>query len=90
MRQKEGRLDDKIREYCNKHDIFYMKTSGGGLPDCIMCIDGKFVAFETKVDDNFLSELQKFFIKKIKRNEGIALEIRSYKEAVEIINGLRK
>ena len=71
MRQKEGKLDDKIKKYCDDRDIFYMKTNGGGIPDCIMCVNGKFVAFETKVDKNILSEIQKFFLRKILRNKEI-------------------
>lgn len=90
MRQKEGQLDDKIRDYCKKNDIYYLKTTGGGNPDCIMCINGRFVSFETKVDDNTTSPLQDYFIEQIKRNEGVSLEIRSYKEAVEVIERLRK
>lgn len=86
MRQKEGRLNDRIREYCNKHKIFYMKTNGGGLPDCILCVNGKFIAFETKVDNNKLSELQKYFLDVINNNGGIALEIRDFKSAKEIID----
>ena len=85
-RQKEGLLDDKIREYCKQNNIFYMKTNGDGLPDCIMCCKGKFVAFETKVDKNKLSELQKFFINKIEKNKGVALEIRTFEDAKKIID----
>lgn len=88
MRQKEGQLDDKIKKYCDKHDIFYMKTNGGGIPDCIICKDGHFIAFETKVDKNTLSELQKFFINKIKRNYGIALEIRDLETAIYVLEHL--
>lgn len=86
MRQKEGKLDDKIKKYCDTHGIFYMKTIGGGLPDCIMCINGYFVSFETKVDKNTTSKLQDFFINKIEKNKGVALEIRTFEDAKKIID----
>lgn len=90
MRQKEGILDDKIISYCHKNNIYAFKTNGNGKPDIIMCIEGLFVAFETKVDDNVLSPLQIGHIKKIKKSNGIVYEIRSYKEAITVIDNIKR
>lgn len=89
MRQKEGILDDKIKQFCDKNNMFYLKTNGGGVPDCIICVNGYFVAFETKVDKNKMSKLQVFFINKIKKANGIALEIRNYDDAIAVLMELK-
>ena len=85
MRQKEGQLDDKIKKYCDDNNLFYMKTIGKGYPDCIICVNSYFVSFETKVDDNTLSELQKYHIQKIKNAKGVSEEIRDYDTAIKIL-----
>lgn len=90
MRQVEGRLNDKIREYCTKYNIYYLKTNGGGNPDCIMCINGKFIAFETKIGKNKTTDLQDYFIDKIIKNKGVALRIYTFEEAKQQIDYYRK
>ena len=51
--QPESRLVKKIQDYCHKNNIWEMKVWGSGMqrsgiPALILCIDGKFVALETK------------------------------------------
>lgn len=88
-RQKEGILDDNIRKYCENNNYVYLKTDGDGFPDCVICCNGRYVAFETKVDNNTLSELQKYYVKKINRAYGHAYEVRSLKEAISILEDIK-
>ena len=88
MRQKEGLLDDRIGKYCKENNIWSMKTSGNGIPDIIICVNGLFVGMETKVGNNKLSPLQQWQIRMIKKAKGDVHEVRSYKQAVEILEGL--
>lgn len=90
MRQKEGILDDKIHKYCEELDIWCMKTGGQGIPDVIMCINGRFVAFETKVGKNKLSVLQIWQCGRIQKSGGLTYEIRDFKSAKEKIDELKK
>jgi hypothetical protein len=46
-----------------------------GIPDCLLCIRGQFVALELKVPPNTLDALQEHVISKIKRAGGLALEV---------------
>ena len=43
-----------------------------GTPDLLMCIAGRFVAWELKVGDNVADALQKYHLEEIKKAGGIA------------------
>ena len=91
---RESSLVKKIQSYCKKNNIWCVKIWGGGyqsggIPDLILCVDGLFVAIETKVDDNKLSCLQEYNIKKIRQSNGEAAEIRSMEEFMDLINKVK-
>ena len=56
-----------------------------GEPDLVCCYEGRFVAFELKVDNNKPSALQLEKIKDIKRAGGIALPVYSINEIKETL-----
>lgn len=53
-----------------------------GIPDLIICLEGKFVALEVKTSDGELSPIQKYTIDSINKSGGHAFEIRSVQEAL--------
>ena len=86
MRQKEGILDDKLVKNCKENDVWVMKTGGQCIPDLVMCIKGRFISFETKVDKNEMSELQLWQKAMIEKAGGIVFEVRDFKTGKELID----
>lgn len=46
-----------------------------GIPDLIICVNGKFVAWELKVKKNKATKLQEHNLNKIREAKGVALVI---------------
>ena len=72
---------------------FAWKEHGGmygtaGIPDIICCLNGRFVAFEVKMETGKLTKLQESMITKIKAAKGKAFMVTSVEEVKEIINHL--
>ena len=72
---------------------FAWKTHGGmygtaGLPDIIVCLNGRFVAFEVKTPVGKLTKLQEITIQKINAANGNAYKVTSLQEVKEIIQNL--
>lgn len=62
--------------------------SAKGFPDLILCIRGKFVAFELKVGKNGMQSDQRIWKKRIERAGGFHFVPRTVEEFVEIVEGL--
>lgn len=65
MIKPEKKLQDKAIEYLRRRGIYYLNLfgdgmSGKGKPDLIVCLNGRFVAFELKVGENDLQDDQKY------------------------------
>ena len=76
-------------------NCYSYKNHGGqfgqaGLPDLIVCLNGRFVAFEVKTDIGKLTPLQAVAIRKIKEAGGVAEVVRSLAEAKAVIERLLK
>jgi len=72
---------------------FCWKQHGGqygtaGLPDIILCFNGRFVAFEVKTPSGKLTKLQETTITKIIAAKGEAFKVTSVEEVREIIKNL--
>jgi Holliday junction resolvase len=83
--------------YLRNQGIFCFKVWGSemmmvGLPDIICCMEGKFIAFETKMPDKRknLSPKQDYVHRLITAAGGMALVVCSVTEVAEIINKLRE
>ena len=75
-------------------NCFFWKEHGemygtAGIPDLIICLNGRFVAFEVKTETGVVSKLQEQTINKITAAHGIARVVRSVDEVEEIIKTLR-
>jgi len=69
---------------------FAWKTHGGmygtaGIPDIIVCLDGRFLAFEVKTEKGKLTKLQEATIAKINAANGKAYKVTSVDEVKKII-----
>ena len=72
---------------------FCWKQHGGqfgtaGIPDIIVCYNGKFVAFEVKTETGKLTMLQESTLRKINAAKGNAYKVTSLQEVKEIIKNL--
>lgn len=70
---------------------FCWKEHGGiygtsGIPDIIVCIDGRFIALEVKTQKGKTTPLQDAAIRKIRLSGGSAFVVRSVEDAKNAIN----
>ena len=93
MIKPEKRLQDKAVAYCRERGIYYLNLygdgrSGKGKPDLIVCIGGRFVAFELKVGTNCLQDDQKIHKLRIERSGGLHFSPYTIEEFISIIKEL--
>lgn len=83
MSPLERTTNAEIERVLDEAGAWYFKTWGSaqraGLPDYIGCVDGRFVAVESKARGarRGVTALQRVVLDRIRRAGGIALEIRS-------------
>jgi hypothetical protein len=78
-------LIDKKIYHINIHNSGW---AARGAPDLIVCIHGKFVAFELKVGANRLENAQIINAKRIIENGGLHFVVRSLDEFTSILESL--
>ena len=93
MPKPEKKLQDKAIAYLKDHDIYYLNLygdgmSGKGKPDLIVCLDGKFVAFELKVGENDLQDDQIIHKRRILRSHGLHFSPYTLSEFISILETL--
>lgn len=76
----EKDIENKIKFALKQADCYYIKNHGSqyavpGIPDIIFNLDGYFIAVEVKKWPNKPTMIQKFHLKEIRKNKGIALII---------------
>lgn len=92
---QEKNLENKIKDFLKKNNIYHFKTKGGiygtiGLPDLVICINGKFVGLELKSKIGKVSLQQYKNGAKITENKGIFAVIDDYDNFLELYNDLIK
>ena len=95
MIKPESSLQTKVVAYLKGRGIYCLNLfgdgfSGKGKPDVIACINGLFVAFELKVDENDMQDDQIIHKRRIERSGGLHYCPRSLGEVIEIIEELTK
>ena len=90
---KEKNLENKIKDFLKKNNIYHFKTKGGiygtiGLPDLVICFNGKFVGLELKSKIGKVSLQQYKNGAKITENKGIFAIIDDYDDFLELFNDL--
>lgn len=93
MTKPEKKLQDKAIDYLNRRGIYNLNLfgdgwSGKGKPDLIVCINGRFVAFELKVGENDLQDDQKIHRLRIKRSGGLHYSPYTLEEFIKIVEDL--
>lgn len=96
MGQPEARLSRQIMTALRARGIFCFKVHGtelvmAGLPDIIACVDGKFVALETKMPAKRAntSARQDFVHSQIRSAGGIVEVVTSVDEALAVVHRVR-
>jgi len=75
----EKNFENKIKKFLKEQGAWVLKYWGGGaftkegIPDLLVCLNGRFIAVEVKAPNGKLSELQKWNIEEIKKAGGIAM-----------------
>lgn len=93
MIKPEKKLQDKAIRYLKNQGIYYLNLygdgfSGKGKPDLIVCVNGRFVAFELKVGANDLQDDQKIHKLRIERSGGLHFSPYTLVEFIRIMEGL--
>ena len=90
---KESNLQSKCIKYLKSKGIYHLNLygdgfSGKGKPDLLVCIGGKFVAFELKVGLNDMQDDQKIHKLRIERSGGLHYSpytLDEFKKIVEVL-----
>ena len=75
---QEKLFENKVKAYLKENGAWRIKYWAGsrftksGIPDILACVNGYFVAIETKAPDGKPSELQLHTIKEIRKSGGFA------------------
>lgn len=74
-------------------ECFAWKEHGGmygtaGIPDIIVCLKGRFIAFEVKTSSGRLTKLQEITIQRINDAKGKAYKVTSVVEVKKILGNL--
>lgn len=93
MSKPEKKLQNKAISYLKGRGIYYLNLygdgmSGKGKPDLIVCIGGRFVAFELKVGANNMQDDQKIHKLRIERSGGLHFSPYTIEEFIKIMEVL--
>ena len=75
---REKVFENKLKKYLKSKGAWVLKYWGGsvytqaGVPDLLVCYNGKFIGIEVKAETGHASELQLNTIEQIKKAGGIA------------------
>ena len=90
MTQPESRLSAKIQKAWAEKGVWAFKVHGSefqpsGIPDIVGVYQGLFIACETKMPGNSLSEIQKFRIRRIRTAGGLVVVAYSVADAMQML-----
>lgn len=88
----EKQLQDKIVRYLKKNGIYYVKIHNNGymrrgIPDLLICYNGKFIGAELKSEKGRPTKEQLYELSNIKESGGQSSIIRTLAELVELLEG---
>lgn len=91
---KESVLQKSIIDYCKKNRIYCVNIHGGGwcakgVPDLLLCVNGRFLALELKVKNNAPQDDQIIHKSRILVSGGIWSCPRNLADAVSVIEDVR-
>ena len=83
MSALEASLKRQVINWLKTQKLWFYKASDrytAGIPDIIICKDGRFVAIELKADRGVVSKIQMYMIDSIKINGGVSVVCRTLDE----------
>ena len=89
----EQRIQTEIIKYLQSEGAYTVKTmvaNSMGVPDILVCLDGRFIGIEVKKEDGVVSKMQEHHIKSIKASGGIAFIARSVDDVYRELNNHSK
>ena len=89
----EGKVKKEVRKVLDKLNAYYaMPVTGGygrqGVPDFLVCYQGKFFGIETKAGKGTTTALQELNLQKIRDAGGVALVV--YEDDVKTLESILK
>lgn len=80
MATPEAKVKQQVKKILIKYNAWHCMPIGGlmgrsGVPDFLVCHNGRFIAIETKAGKGKLTALQRLALEQIKEAGGIALVI---------------
>ena len=90
----EKTFEDKVKKFLNEQNCWHVKYWGGGgftksgIPDLLICCNGRFIAAEIKAEKGKPTVLQLVTLKRIHESGGIAVLL--YPEGFELFQSLIK
>lgn len=92
MGKEVSTITKPIQRWCRKEKIYCRKLrvpERSGLPDLILCVEGKFVAMEVKKPKRDPEPIQQVELDEIRKSGGHAVVVRSLKEAKHVVSLVR-
>jgi Holliday junction resolvase len=90
----ESKIQSKILKELKKIPGIYahknITTNRKGIPDIIMCVDGRYVALEVKRPGGKPTELQKWNIEQIRQAGGTAEVVYGWGDVANILRRLKR
>lgn len=91
MGTPESDFKVRLRQYLDDRGIYWTNVQGGfgvapGAPDMILCVEGHFLALESKTYKGQQSDDQKIHQAKIEANGGQYHLVKSLAQAIDIID----
>lgn len=92
MKKLESKVQEEIIKYLKGLPNLYFEktviTNRRGSPDIKICYKGKFIALEVKTDKGEVSELQRYYLERIRAAGGIGEVVRSVQDVKNVICGV--
>ena len=96
MGHPEKNFENKIKKFFRKEGLYYFKFWGtmytrAGVPDLIVCVNGRFLGVEVKSEVGKPSEIQLQNIREIRNNGGFGVVIHpeQFQNLVDLIFALK-
>lgn len=90
----EKHIENQIKRYLDRLGVWYMKVHGSmyqksGVPDILVCVNGRFVGIEVKRPGGIVSPLQQLNIDDIHKSGGVAFVAYSVDDVRKQLDALR-
>lgn len=90
---KEKGIENKIKNFLSKNNAYYVKYFGNaftksGVPDILVCYNGRFIGIEVKNEHGKTSLLQDANLRQIKKAGGIGIVARTVSDVEQALHSI--